>query len=307
MNTNVDVKKISTESRNQNTLDIDVVSTEEMLRKINNEDKTVPYAVEKAIPQITKVVDATYNTILNGGRLIYMGAGTSGRLGVLDAVECPPTYGVSHDLVIGLMAGGVEATSFAKEGAEDRKDFAVEDLKSINLTNKDIVIGIAASGRTPYVLGGIEYAKSIGALTSCITTSSGSVLAQMVDLPIEAVTGAEVINGSTRMKSGTAQKLICNMISTGVFIKMGKVYENMMIDLQATNEKLVARALNIIMELTGYTKEDANEKLSEYKTVKKVLINHFTGCTSNQQIDEALEKVQGNIRKAINLLGEHHE
>lgn len=307
MNTNVDVKKISTESRNQNTLDIDVVSTEEMLRKINNEDKTVAYAVEKAIPQITKVVDATYNTILNGGRLIYMGAGTSGRLGVLDAVECPPTYGVSHDLVIGLMAGGVEATSFAKEGAEDRKDFAVEDLKSINLTNKDIVIGIAASGRTPYVLGGMEYAKSIGALTSCITTSSGSVLAQMVDLPIEAVTGAEVINGSTRMKSGTAQKLICNMISTGVFIKMGKVYENMMIDLQATNEKLVARALNIIMELTGYTKEDANEKLSEYKTVKKVLINHFTGCTSNQQIDEALEKVQGNIRKAINLLGEHHE
>lgn len=307
MNTNVDVKKISTESRNQNTLDIDVVSTEEMLRKINNEDKTVPYAVEKAIPQITKVVDATYNAILNGGRLIYMGAGTSGRLGVLDAVECPPTYGVSHDLVIGLMAGGVEATSFAKEGAEDRKDFAVEDLKSINLTNKDIVIGIAASGRTPYVLGGMEYAKSIGALTSCITTSSGSVLAKMVDLPIEAVTGAEVINGSTRMKSGTAQKLICNMISTGVFIKMGKVYENMMIDLQATNEKLVARALNIIMELTGYTKEEANEKLSEYKTVKKVLINHFTGCTSNQQIDEALEKVQGNIRKAINLLGEHHE
>ena len=307
MNTNVDVKKISTESRNQNTLDIDVVSTEEMLRKINNEDKTVPYAVEKAIPQITKVVDATYNTILNGGRLIYMGAGTSGRLGVLDAVECPPTYGVSHDLVIGLMAGGVEATSFAKEGAEDRKDFAVEDLKSINLTNKDIVIGIAASGRTPYVLGGMEYAKSVGALTSCITTSSGSVLAQMVDLPIEAVTGAEVINGSTRMKSGTAQKLICNMISTGVFIKMGKVYENMMIDLQATNEKLAARALNIIMELTGYTKEEANEKLSEYKTVKKVLINHFTGCTSNQQIDEALEKVQGNIRKAINLLGEHHE
>lgn len=307
MNTNVDVKKISTESRNQNTLDIDVVSTEEMLRKINNEDKTVPYAVEKAIPQITKVVDATYNTILNGGRLIYMGAGTSGRLGVLDAVECPPTYGVSHDLVIGLMAGGVEATSFAKEGAEDRKDFAIEDLKNVNLTSKDIVIGIAASGRTPYVLGGMEYAKSVGALTSCITTSSGSVLAQMVDLPIEAVTGAEVINGSTRMKSGTAQKLICNMISTGVFIKMGKVYENMMIDLQATNEKLVARALNIIMELTGYTKEEANEKLSEYKTVKKVLINHFTGCTSNQQIDEALEKVQGNIRKAINLLGEHHE
>lgn len=304
MSNQVDVKKISTEGRNQNTMDIDLLSTTEMLVKINNEDKTVAYAVEKAIPQISLTVDAAVDCLEKGGRIIYIGAGTSGRLGVLDAVECPPTYGVSPDLVVGLMAGGMKATSFAVEGAEDRKDFAVEDLQGINLTSNDIVIGIAASGRTPYVIGGIEYAKEIGAKTSCITTSSGSVLASMVDFPIEAVTGAEVINGSTRMKSGTAQKLICNMISTSCFIKMGKVYENMMIDLQATNEKLVARSLGIISELTGYSKEIAIEKLNEYGSVKKVLISYFTGCQNVDQIDAALVKVNGNIRKAIKELGE---
>lgn len=304
MQTNVDVKKISTESRNQNTKNIDLLTTKEMLQKINDEDKTVAYAVEKAIDNIAKVVDKVVEQIENGGRLIYIGAGTSGRLGVLDAAECPPTYGVSTDTVIGLMAGGMKATTFAVEGAEDRKDLAVQDLENVKLTKNDVVIGIAASGRTPYVIGGIEYAKKVGAFTSCITTSAGSVLASMVDVPIEAVTGAEVINGSTRMKSGTAQKLICNMISTTTFIKLGKVYENMMIDLQATNEKLVARALNIIVELTGYTKEEANAKLNEYETVKKVLINYFTGCTDNAIIDKTLEKVHGNIRKAIKELGE---
>lgn len=304
MQTNVDVKKISTESRNQNTKNIDLLTTKEMLQKINDEDKTVAYAVEKAIDNIAKVVDKVVEQIENGGRLIYIGAGTSGRLGVLDAAECPPTYGVSTDTVIGLMAGGMKATTFAVEGAEDRKDLAVHDLENVKLTKNDVVIGIAASGRTPYVIGGIEYAKKLGAFTSCITTSAGSILASMVDVPIEAVTGAEVINGSTRMKSGTAQKLICNMISTTTFIKLGKVYENMMIDLQATNEKLVARALNIIVELTGYTKEEANDKLNEYKTVKKVLINYFTGCTDNVIIDKTLENVHGNIRKAIKELGE---
>ncbi|MGM9899818.1 MAG: N-acetylmuramic acid 6-phosphate etherase [Bacilli bacterium] len=300
----VDVKKISTEARNQNTMDIDLLSTTEILTKINAEDKTVAYAVEEAIPQITKVVDKVVTQIENGGRLIYIGAGTSGRLGVLDAVECPPTYGVSPDVVMGIMAGGMKATTFAVEGAEDRKDFAIEDLKNVNLSSKDVVIGIAASGRTPYVIGGIEYAKAVGATTSCITTSKNSVLASMVDYPIEAVTGAEVINGSTRMKSGTAQKLICNMISTATFIKLGKVYGNMMIDLQATNEKLVARQLGIISEITGYDAEVAKEKLSEYKTVKKVLINYFTGCDNQTIIDETLEKVKGNIRKAIKLIGE---
>lgn len=299
----VDVKKISTEARNQNTMDIDLLSTEEILTKINEEDKTVAYAVELAIPQISQVVDKVVNKIENGGRLIYIGAGTSGRLGVLDAVECPPTYGVSPDVVIGIMAGGMKATTFAVEGAEDRKDFAVEDLKNINLSSNDVVVGIAASGRTPYVIGGIEYAKSLGAITSCITTSKNSPLASLVDYPIEAVTGAEVINGSTRMKSGTAQKLICNMISTATFIKLGKVYGNMMIDLQATNEKLVARQLGIISEITGYDKALAQEKLLEYKTVKKVLINYFTGCEDQTIIDDVLDKSKGNIRKAIDTIG----
>lgn len=298
----VDVKKLSTEGRNEYTKDIDLLSTVEMLTKINTEDKTVAFAVEKAIPQIAKLVDEVVDKIEQGGRLIYIGAGTSGRLGVLDAVECPPTYGVSPDVVIGLMAGGLKATTFAVEGAEDRKDFAVEDLKNINLTSLDVVVGIAASGRTPYVIGGVEYAKTVGAKTSCITTCNGSVLAQMVDYPIEAITGAEVINGSTRMKSGTAQKLICNMISTATFIKMGKVYENMMIDVQATNEKLVARSHSIICELTGYSKDEAISKLSEYKTIKKVLINYFTGVSDINKIDETLEKVNGNIRKAIKEL-----
>lgn len=298
----VDVKKISTETRNEFTKDIDLLTTEEMLVKINTEDKTVAFAVEKAIHQIAKLVDVVVESMEKGGRLIYIGAGTSGRLGVLDAVECPPTYGVSPDLVVGLMAGGMKATSFAVEGAEDRKDFAVEDLENIKLNCNDVVVGIAASGRTPYVIGGVEYAKKIGAKTSCITTSAGSILANLVDYPIEAVTGAEVINGSTRMKSGTAQKLICNMISTATFIKLGKVYENMMIDVQATNEKLVARSYSIICELTGYTKDEAVAKLSKYMTVKKVLINYFTGVEEIEKIDEALDKVNGNIRKAIREL-----
>lgn len=299
----VDVKKISTESRNQNTMDIDLLSTIEILRKINDEDKTVAFSVEKAIPQITVVVDKVVEKLELGGRLIYIGAGTSGRLGVLDAAECPPTYGVSPDLVIGLMAGGLKATTFAVEGAEDRSDFAVDDLKKINLTENDVVIGIAASGRTPYVIGGIEYAKSVGAITSCITTSAGSILAKIVDYPIEAITGAEVINGSTRMKSGTAQKLICNMITTSTFIKMGKVYGNLMIDVQATNEKLVARQLGIISEITGYDKEHALIKLKEFQTVKKVLINYFTNCTDSILMDNVLQEVNGNIRKAIKEIG----
>lgn len=303
MKSEVDVKKISTEARNPHTKDIDRVSTFEMLKKINDEDKTVAFAVEKELEKIAKVVDATVESLENGGRIVYMGAGTSGRLGVLDAVECPPTYGVSPNMVIGLMAGGMKATSFAVEGAEDSKELAIADLEGIQLSAKDIVIAIAASGRTPYAVGGIEYAKKIGAKTSCITTSASSILASMVDYPIEATTGPEVINGSTRMKSGTAQKLICNMISTATFVKMGKVYENMMIDLQATNEKLVARSLGIISELTGYTKEEAIEQLRKYETVKKVLIHHFTGCENISKIDSVLEEVNGNIRKAISKLG----
>ena len=224
---NVNIKKITTETRNPNTLDIDRVSTVEIVKKINNEDKTVAYAVEKVIPEIAKCVDMVYETFMNDGRLIYMGAGTSGRIGLVDAVECKPTYGVSPEMVQCLMAGGMSAMVQAVEGAEDSRTMAVEDLKRINLTNKDIVIGIAASGRTPYVLGGVEYARSIGAKTASISTSQNTILSSMVDCPIEAVTGAEPITGSTRMKSGTAQKMICNIISTSAMVKMGKILGRM--------------------------------------------------------------------------------
>lgn len=296
----VNIKHISTESRNNNTYDIDQVSTQEILVKLNNEDKTVPFAVEKAIPQIAKLVDKVVESFENNGRLIYIGAGTSGRLGILDASECPPTYGVSNEMVIGLIAGGKDALVNAIEGAEDSTEFAVEDLKSINLTNKDIVVGIAASGRTPYVLGGIEYAKSIGSITGCITTSRNSILATTVDYPIEAITGPEPITGSTRMKSGTAQKLICNMITTASMVKLGKVYQNLMIDLKATNKKLESRMLSIIKEVTNYSDEQALSELKKYKTVKGVILSFVLGIENAEEIEMILTRNKGNIRKAIN-------
>ena len=298
----VNIKNISTESRNNNTYDIDQVSTQEILVKLNNEDKTVPFAVEKAIPQIARLVDKVVESFENNGRLIYIGAGTSGRLGILDASECPPTYGVANEMVIGLIAGGKDALINAIEGAEDSTEFAVEDLKSINLTNKDIVVGIAASGRTPYVLGGIEYAKSIGAITGCITTSRNSVLATTVDYPIEAITGPEPITGSTRMKSGTAQKMVCNIISTTAMVKMGKVYQDLMIDVMPTNQKLVARAHNIIATATGCTKEEAKELFDKYGNVKKAIFSSLSGIENKEEIEKYLEKAKGHIRNALSLV-----
>lgn len=295
----VDLKKISTESRNKNTMNIDQMTTIEMLKAINNEDKTIAFVVEKALGQIAFVVDEVYEAFMKNGRLIYIGAGTSGRLGVLDASECPPTYGVSNNMVIGLIAGGKDALVNAIEGAEDSKELAVEDLKKINLSSNDIVIGIAASGRTPYVIGGIEYAKEVGALTGCITTSAGSILADMVDYPVEAITGPEPITGSTRMKSGTAQKMICNMITTCAMIKMGKVYENLMIDLKATNEKLITRMISIIKEVTGYSDDVAKKQLIKYKSTKGVILSFLTNIENPDKISELLEKNDGNIRKAI--------
>ncbi len=296
----VDLKKISTETRNQNTLDIDTLQTLDILKKINNEDQLVAIAVKNALPEIVKVVDQVYNSFLKGGRLIYMGAGTSGRIGILDAVECPPTYGVDYEMVQCLMAGGKDAFVKAKEGAEDDKGLGKIDLQNINLTKNDIVIGIAASGRTPYVIGGIEYAKSIGTTTCCITTSANSILENLVDLPIVALVGPEVITGSTRMKSGTAQKMICNMISTASMIKMGKVYENLMIDVKATNQKLVARSENIICELLNCEISEARNLLTKFGTIKKVLFNAFTKEENLKIIEKFLDESNGNIRKAIN-------
>ncbi len=301
----VDLKKISTESRNPNTLDIDVVPTIDILKKINNEDKTVAYAVEKALPSIAEVVDKVYTAFLNGGRLIYMGAGTSGRIGILDAVECPPTYGVDYNMVMCLMAGGEKAFIKAVEGAEDSFSQGKEDLINANLTSNDVVIGIAASGRTPYVIGGLHYANEIGATTACITTSANSIIESIVKHPIVAVTGPEPITGSTRMKSGTAQKMICNMISTASMVKMGKVYENLMIDVKATNEKLVSRSLSIICTILECDIEEAKELLNKYQTVKKVIFASFTNDEDLNVIDEYLNSEHGNIRKAINKYKEN--
>ena len=300
----MDLKKISTESRNPNTMDIDIVSTKEILVKINNEDKKVAYVIEEKLDQITVVVDKIVEVFNKGGRLIYMGAGTSGRLGVLDAVECPPTYGTPKEMVIGLMAGGIDALEFAVEGAEDSVELAVEDLTRVNVNENDIVVGIAASGRTPYVVGGIKFAKEKGAMTSCITTSLNSILAQTVDYPIEVVTGAEAITGSTRMKSGTAQKLVCNMLTTASMIKMGKVYENLMIDMQPTNEKLVARAEKMLMEVTGLDREGAKEYIKKYGNVKRSMFAYLTGIENISVIDEYLAKTKGNIRLALKLAKE---
>ncbi|MGI6759298.1 MAG: N-acetylmuramic acid 6-phosphate etherase [Bacilli bacterium] len=299
----VNLKKISTESRNPNTMDIDVVSTLEIVTKLNNEDKTVPYAVEKALPQIAAVVDKIVESFEKGGRLIYMGAGTSGRIGIIDAVECPPTFGVPYDMVTCLMAGGDKAMTQAVEGAEDSKELAIQDLQRINANPNDIVVGIAASGRTPYVIGGMEYAKSLGLTTACITTSANTVLASVVDYPIEAITGPEPLTGSTRMKSGTAQKLICNMLSTASMIKIGKVYENLMVDVQTTNEKLYARARGIVSEVTGVDSDEAGKLIDKYGSIKGAILSHLAQITDVEEVKTALEESKGNLRKALQAKG----
>lgn len=295
----IDIKKISTESRLENSYNIDQMETIDILKTINNEDKTVPVSVESAIQQIVPLVDKIVSAIENGGRLIYMGAGTSGRIGLLDAVECPPTYGVSDETIMCLLAGGKNAFSKAVEGAEDSKELAIQDLKEANLTKNDVVVGIAASGRTPYVIGGIEYAKSVGCVTGCIVNAKASVLASIVDYPVEAVTGSEVISGSTRMKSGTAQKLVCNMISTSVMVRLGHVYHNLMIDVQATNEKLVARQLGIIQEAIGCSKEEASLMLKKYKTVKKAIFAYITNIDEEEKVEEILKGYKYNLPKAL--------
>ncbi|HHW79477.1 MAG TPA: N-acetylmuramic acid 6-phosphate etherase [Acholeplasmataceae bacterium] len=296
----VDISKITTELRNENTKNLDLLTTKDLVMTINNEDKKVAYAVEKAIDSIALVVDEVADVFRNGGRLIYIGAGTSGRLGVLDASECPPTFGVSPDMVVGIIAGGDYALKFAVEEVEDSKEAAIEDLKAHNLSDKDILVGLAASGRTPYVIGAVEYAKKIGAKTSCITTSANSKLASIVDFPIEAVTGPETLTGSTRMKSGTAQKMVANMISTGAMVKIGKVYENLMVDVQMTNAKLVSRAIRIITDITKVDVSVAREYLNKYNSVKHAIFAIMSGIEEVEEIDAILENNKGNIRESLN-------
>ena len=295
----LDLSNLTTESRNQNKLDIDKVSTIEMVRKINNEDKKVAEAVEKELPQIAEAIDGIVDRIHKGGCLIYMGAGTSGRLGILDASECPPTYGVSEELVQGLIAGGHEAIFRAKEGAEDSKELAVNDLKDKDLNSNDIVVGLAASGRTPYVIEGLEYANQIGALTISITCNKDSDVSKTSKIAISPVVGAEVITGSTRLKAGTAQKLVLNMLSTGTMIKLGKVYGNLMVDVRATNEKLVERAKRIVCEATNVSTEEATKYLEETKFDVKLAIFMILSGLNKEKAEEKLVKNKGYIARAL--------
>lgn len=300
--TMVSLKGLNTEQRNEATMDIDSVSTMEMLKKINNEDKKVPLAVEQEIEHIAPLVDACANAVTNGGRVIYIGAGTSGRLGVIDASECPPTYGVSPELIQGIMAGGSSAMFKAKEGVEDDPELAKQDLMNINLCNKDVVIGLAASGRTPYVIGGLEYANSLGCVTGSICCVNNGKVSAVATYPIEVITGAEAITGSTRMKAGTAQKLVLNMISTATMIKFGKVYSNLMVDVQPTNQKLITRATNIIANATGLDLDKSKSLLEESNhNVKVAIIMGLLNCSSAVAI-ETLAKNNGNVSSTINHL-----
>ncbi|WP_423147378.1 N-acetylmuramic acid 6-phosphate etherase [Rubrolithibacter danxiaensis] len=248
--------------------DLEKMSVDELLRGINNEDKTVPYSVEKAIPQIENLVKAIVEKMKAGGRLFYIGAGTSGRLGIVDASECPPTYGVPFDWVIGIIAGGDSAIRKAVEFAEDDREQAWKDLLEFDICEKDVLVGIAASGTTPYVIGGLQKANEMGIITGCIVCNQGSPVAASAKYPVEVVVGPEFVTGSTRMKSGTAQKLVLNMISTTVMISLGRVKGNKMVDMQLTNNKLVGRAVNMVMQATGADEELAQKLLDEFGSVR---------------------------------------
>lgn len=287
------IKDLITEQRNPNTMQIDTMSTLEMVKTINQEDHKVADAVKKENPRIAKAIDLAAANYSKGGRLIYIGAGTSGRLGVLDAAELVPTYGIKADRAIGLIAGGKGAMEVAVEGAEDSPELAEKDLKKLQLSDNDVVIGLAASGRTPYVIGGLKYAqKKVGAVTISVACVPNSEIGKYADAPIEAVVGPEVITGSTRMKSGTAQKMILNMISTGVMIKQGKVYQNVMIDVQPTNQKLVDRSTRIIATCTGVSEDKAGLALKE--------------AEMNVPLAIVMAKTDSNLATAKKLLAENN-
>lgn len=293
--------KLTTEKRNPNTMKLDEMTLEEMLRQMNKEDAQVPKAIEEALPEIEQAVSKIIESFNKDGRLIYMGAGTSGRLGVLDAAECVPTFGVSSEMVIGLIAGGEKAMVEAVEGAEDSLTLAEDDLKELNLTANDTVVGIAASGRTPYVIGGLKYAREVGAATVSIACNQEAEVSQFSEIAIEVDAGPEVLTGSTRLKAGTAQKLILNMLSTASMVGIGKVYQNLMVDVQPTNEKLEVRSKNIIMEATGCSKEQASQAFeASGKQVKVAIVMVLTG-TDKAQAEASIEKANGFINQVENV------
>ncbi|MCD6676892.1 N-acetylmuramic acid 6-phosphate etherase [Vibrio cholerae] len=291
------------EGRNPDTMDIDLLSSQEIVERLNQQDKQVPLAVEAVLPQIAQAVDKITAAFKQGGRLIYLGAGTSGRLGVLDASECPPTFGVSDQMVIGLIAGGKEAMFTAQEGAEDNATLGAHDLQQIDFSSKDVLVGIAASGRTPYVIGALEYANDLGAATIALSCNPDSPIAEIAQIAISPVVGPEALTGSTRLKSGTAQKLVLNMLTTASMIRLGKSYQNLMVDVRATNRKLIARAVRIVMQATDCQREEAEALLKEsHNNAKLAILMHLTGM-NYEQATAKLSQSDGFLRRAM----EEHE
>ena len=297
----LNLKGMTTERRNPRTMELDTMSELEIVTAMNDEDARVPLAIAKKLPEIAQAARWAVEAFQQGGRLFYMGAGTSGRLGVLDAAECPPTFGVEPGMVVGLIAGGEKAFIKAVEGAEDSRELGRQDLESHQLTQKDFVIGIAASGRTPYVLGGLAYAKEMGCRTAAIACNPGSAIGKAADLAIEVEVGPEVLTGSTRLKSGTAQKLILNMISTTSMVRMGKAYQNLMVDVMQTNEKLHTRAENIVMDATGVERSEARSAIDAAGGSVKCAITMLLANCSAQEARSRLEAAGGHVRTAIGL------
>jgi N-acetylmuramic acid 6-phosphate etherase len=290
---------LTTESRNQLSITIDTASPLDILRIMNDQDQLVALAVKEVLPEIEAAVQFVFESFQKGGRLIYVGAGTSGRLGVLDAVECPPTFSTDPEMVQGIIAGGEGAFLKAVEGAEDQPELGVADLKEVGLTEKDTVIGIAASGRTPYVIGALRYARSIGAKTVALSCNKDAAISKEADQSIEVIVGPEVLTGSTRLKAGTAHKMILNMISTSSMILLGKAYENLMVDVHVSNEKLKERAIGIIRKITGTSYEIAAETLEEADLQVKTAIVMIKAETTKQEAEQLLTKANGYVKKAI--------
>lgn len=295
----VELQKIATEQRNPNTMNIDTLSTLDMVKLINQEDHRVAEAVGEVTDKIAQAVDVIAEKLSGGGRLIYCGAGTSGRLGILDAVECPPTYSTDPETVQALMAGGYGAIFKAVEGAEDSKELGVQDMQNIHFSQKDVLVGIAASGRTPYVRGCMEYAKQLGAPTVAVTCCPGSELDQFADIGIAPAPGPEVVTGSTRMKSGTAQKMVLNMLSTGAMIKLGKVYGNLMVDVKPSNEKLIRRCVTIVCSAAECTEAEATQALEACDYRPKVAIVMVLRGVNADTACAMLQKAEGRIAKVL--------
>jgi N-acetylmuramic acid 6-phosphate etherase len=293
------LEKMLSEQRNPNTLHIDSLPSLDIVTLLNNEDKLVALAVEKNLPQIAQAVERIVAAFQAGGRLVYMGAGTSGRLGVLDASECPPTFGVPSSMVVGLIAGGETALRNAVEGAEDNLAAGEQDLRHINFSRKDVLVGIAASGRTPYVIGGLNYAKQLGATTVSLVSNPNAVMSDIADIAIITAVGPEALTGSSRLKSGTAQKMVLNMLTTAAMIRLGKCYQNLMVDVQATNQKLKARAIRIVMQATDCDQATAEQTLHTTNGNAKLAIMMLLSGLDKTQAEIALAQNQGRLQSAL--------